>query len=285
VQTPSSVAKATFVVNPLIAPERSAEETERMMTRHRIQLTELLTHYGPIDCICLDEEFDAAVWPQMRETMFALRKLQPNVMFRCRGIGNYGDYYTPETFVPGAKANTDMPWMCIYPLVKTEGVWSYEPDATKYKDGAWIVTNLVDCVAKGGNFMVGFGPDRTGLFHPKAIEALQYTGAWLKTNGEAIFHTHPMAGDDWKDGDNLRLTRSDLGPITYAVAFQWPGDELVLHNIKLPAGATVKLLGDNQVLTWRQDPAQGIVLSLPARLQTPANRPSQSAFVFKLDGA
>ena len=77
-----------------------------------------------------------------------------------------------------------MPWMVIYPLAG-EGI-SYEPDASKYKDGNWIVTNLVDIVAKGGNFMVGIGPDATGLFHPQAIAALQYAGAWLKTNGEAI---------------------------------------------------------------------------------------------------
>ena len=46
-------------------------------------------------------------------------------MFRARGIGNYGDYYTPEGFVPGAKENTNMPWMVIYPL--GDG-FSYQPN-------------------------------------------------------------------------------------------------------------------------------------------------------------
>jgi alpha-L-fucosidase len=203
-------------------------------------------------------------------------------MFRCRGIGNYGDYYTPEQFVPGARANTDMPWMVIYPLVNGDGIWTYEPDAGKYKDGAWIVTNLVDTVAKGGNFMVGIGPDATGLFHPKAIAALQYVGAWLKTNGEAIFNTHPLPGDGWKDGNNLRFTQSDLDSIIYAIAFQWPGDELVLHTVKLPPAATVRMLGNSEALPWRPA-AEGTVISLPARLQAPANRPGQPPCVFKLD--
>ena len=172
-------------------------------------------------------------------------------MFRCRGIGNYGDYYTPEGFVPGAKANTDMPWMVIYPLAG-EGIWSYEPDASKYKDGDWIVTNLVDTVAKGGNFMVGIGPDATGLFHPKAVAALQYAGAWLRTQRRSHLQYSSHPGDGWKDGDSLRFTHSDLGPIIYAVALQWPGDELMLHNTKLPPRATVTMLGATESLPWQR---------------------------------
>ena len=64
----------------------------------------------------LDMWLGARVWPQLRETIKLARKLQPNVMLRARGIGNYGDYYTPEGFVPGNPENTAMPWFVIYPL-------------------------------------------------------------------------------------------------------------------------------------------------------------------------
>jgi hypothetical protein len=64
----------------------------------------------------LDMWLGKEVWPQLRETMVALRKIQPDVMFRARGIGNHGDYYTPEGFVPGGKGNTGIPWFVIYPL-------------------------------------------------------------------------------------------------------------------------------------------------------------------------
>jgi hypothetical protein len=50
--------------------------------------------------------------------MLALRKIQPDVMFRARGIGNYGDYYTPKRYVPGGKGTTDIPWFVIYPLAE-----------------------------------------------------------------------------------------------------------------------------------------------------------------------
>ncbi len=47
-----------------------------------------------------------------------------------------------------------MPWFVIYPLGSS---FSYEREPEKYKGASWIVRNLVDSVAKGGNFMVGVG--------------------------------------------------------------------------------------------------------------------------------
>jgi hypothetical protein len=74
-----------------------------MMERHRAQLVELLTNYGTIDMICLDMWLGPRVWPELRKTVLKMRELQPDVMLRNRGIGNYGDYYTPERVVPGSK--------------------------------------------------------------------------------------------------------------------------------------------------------------------------------------
>lgn len=273
-----------FAFHPLtnhVDKAANPDQWSHFVQRHRQQLTELLTQYGKIDLICLDMWFDKTAWLDLRETMKIIRRIQPDVMFRCRGIGNYGDYYTPEGFVPGARENTDMPWMVIYPLAG-EGIWSYEPDAKKYKDGTWIVTNLVDAVAKGGNFMVGIGPDASGEFHPKAVEALQSAGAWLKTNGEAIFKTHPLPGEGWKDGPNLRFTHSDEGSMVYAIALRWPGEELVLHNIQLAAGSTVTMLGESQALPWQPDGAKGTVVKLPARSQSAVNQRGQMPSVFKL---
>jgi alpha-L-fucosidase len=258
------------------------DQWNHFIQRHRQQLTELLTHYGKIDLMCLDQYFDQTAWLDLRETIKSIRRLQPDVMFRCRGIGNYGDYYTPEQFVPGSKENTDMPWMVIYPLAG-DGIWSYQPDASKYKDGAWIIANLVDTVAKGGNFMVGIGPDATGQFHPKAIAALQEAGAWLKINGEAIFNTRTLPGEDWKEGNHLRFTQSEVGSTTYAIALQWPGEELTLHSIKLSPGATVTMLGTTETLPWHPDVAGGTVISLPARWQSAADRPFRLPCVFKLN--
>jgi alpha-L-fucosidase len=62
----------------VIAPDPAPTEVQRMVERHSTQLTELLTHYGTIDMMCLDVFWAPAVWPEMQE-------LQPDAMLRARG--------------------------------------------------------------------------------------------------------------------------------------------------------------------------------------------------------
>lgn len=256
-----------------LAPERTPEETGRMLQRHRTQLSELLSNYGPIDMVCLDMWLGKDVWPELRETVKQLRRLQPEVMLRIRGIGNYGDYYTPEGFVPGDRANTDMPWMVIYPLGRA---FSYEPAWRHHKGAAWIVKNLIDSVAKGGNFMVGIGPDETGWFHPRAVKDLEETGDWLKINGEAIYATRTY--EPWREGESVFYTRSKDWRRVYAICTQWPGRELRLESVPPRAGLQVSLLGSDTPLTWRGE-GKGLVVELPAG----ARRPCRFAWSFKFE--
>ncbi|MCX6927999.1 MAG: alpha-L-fucosidase, partial [Verrucomicrobia bacterium] len=273
-----------FADHPLhdrVSKTEQPDQWNHFVQRHRQQLTELLSNYEKVDMVCLDQYFDATAWPDLRETMKIVRQIQPDVMFRARGIGNYGDYYTPEGFVPGAKENTTMPWMVIYPLA---GIWAYQPDASKYQGGSWIIQNLVDAVAKGGNFMVGIGPDATGKFHPKAIEALGYAGAWLRVNGEAIYATRPREGEYWKEGDAIRFTRTKDNRFIHAVALKWPGTRLVLSSVRARPGSDVFMLGVKEPLAWRNDDDLGLVIDIPDRLQDPAERPCQQAYAFKIEG-
>jgi alpha-L-fucosidase len=263
------------------APDPTDEEQARMMSRHRQQLVELLTRYGRIDMLCLDMWLGERVWAQLRETIKLARTLQPDVMLRARGIGNYGDYYTPEGFVPGNPENTAMPWFVIYPLGRS---FSYEPDPAQHKGGRWIVRNLVDAVAKGGGFMVGIGPDALGRFHPTAVENLREAGAWLKINGEAIYATRPRDADLWHEGDHVRYTRSKDGRSVYAITNEWPGTVLTLQTVRAREGSAIELLGRPEPLEWTQD-GRGLSIRLPASLADPARRPSSIAWAFRIQPA
>jgi alpha-L-fucosidase len=251
-----------------------------MVARHRAQLTELLTRYGTIDMMCLDIFWGPKVWPQLRETILRMRELQPNVMLRARGIGNYGDYYTPESFVPVSKEVTNMPWFVIYPLGSS---FSYEPDASKYKGTAWVVRNLVEITAKGGNLMVGVGPSGQGSFHPAAIAQLRGVGEWLKVNGEGIYATRPLPGVLWAEGNNLRFTRSKDNRFTYCFATDWPGKTLVIKSLEAHQAGRVEMLGNgSEEILSHWDSNNGLVISIPDKLQQESNRPCNFAWCFKI---
>jgi alpha-L-fucosidase len=252
------------------------------MERHRAQLLELLTNYGRIDMMCLDMWLGPRVWPELRKTLLMMRELQPDVMLRNRGIGNYGDYYTPERVVPGSKETSDKPWFTIYPLGTD---FSYDPDAAKYKGTAWIVHNLADSVAKGGGFMIGVGPSAHGEFHPEAIRQMKATGAWLKVNGEVIYATRPREGTLWSEGDTVRYTRSKDRRFVYAILTEWPGVQAKLKTVRPKGGSRVTLLGSQSELPWKFDSAIGTTIALPENLQQSSNRPCEHAWTLKIEPA
>lgn len=274
--------KKRFDGRLVVAPDPTPEQVKRMVARHRTQLTELLTKYGTIDMMCLDIFWGPKVWPQLRETILKMRELQPDVMLRARGIGNYGDYYTPEGFVPSSKAATKMPWFVIYPLGRS---FSYDSDASKYKGTAWIIHNLVDTTAKGGNFMLGVGPSGHGSFHPTAIEQLKGAGKWLKVNGEGIYATRPRSGTDWEEGPHLRFSRSKDNTIIYCFALEWPGKTLSIKSVNDHQAGSVQLLGYPKKLAKHWDSGQGLTITLPEELQQESNRPCEFAWCFKISNA
>jgi len=266
----------------VIVPDPTDAEVKRMMERHRAQLVELLTNYGKIDTMCLDMWLGPRVWPELRRTVLKMRELQPDVMLRMRGIGNYGDYFTPERVVPGSKELSEKPWLTIYPLGAD---FSYDPVASHYKGTAWIVSNLIDTVAKGGGLQIGVGPSPYGEFHPEAVRQMKGAGTWLKVNGEAIYATRPREGALWSEGETVRYTRSKDSRFVYAILTKWPGTQVTLKTIRPRDGSKVTLLGSKAELPWKFDSAQGTIIALPENLQQPSNRPCDFAWSLKLQVA
>jgi alpha-L-fucosidase len=270
--------------------ETDPEGYARFVRRHRQQIMELLTNYGKVNMMCLDMHLPDFCWPDIKETVKMIRRIQPDVLLRRRGIGAYGDYQTPENWIPASAGQSDkrviMPWMVIHTLSHQ---FAYDPDGKKYKSGQWIVSNLIDIVAKGGNLMVSIGPDGEGRFHPEAIRKLEYAGKWLKVNGEAIYETRPWI--QYKEGDDIRFTRSKDNRYVYAISLKWPGERLTSRFVRPRKGSKVFMLGDkagsgvDNGLNWRTDENQGLVIEVPNRLQKPDSRPCEQAYVFKIEVA
>ncbi|MDR3182925.1 MAG: alpha-L-fucosidase [Planctomycetaceae bacterium] len=253
----------------LMTPNLTAEEKVRLVARHREQIRELLTNYGKVDMMCFDEYLGKDIWQEVKKTVKMIRELQPDIMLRCRGIGNYGDYYQPEGTIPVGKNSSAMPWMSICLLAKQ---FAYDPKAENYKGAGWVIHSLIDCVAKGGSFMVCLGPDAKGNFHTKAVEQLEEVGRWLKVNGQGIYETRDR--QNWKEGGKdrpeIKYTWSKDKKFVYGFVEQFPEKELRIETLTPQQIKSVKLLGYDKPLEWKAG-GKGIVITIPDALKRPCD--------------
>lgn len=243
--------------------------------KERDQITELLTWYGPIDTLCLDMSWIPAAQQEANGIAKLARQLQPDIMLRNRGIGAYGDYETPEGQIPENPNQVNRPWQVIYPAGRG---FSYKQNDT-YKSREWILENLIDVVAKGGNFQIGFGPDPTGAWPTQMVERVNYVGDWLKVNGEAIYATRPYLR--YHEGNDLRFTRTKDKKTLYLISLKWPGAVLETKLARAREGSSVRLLGYNHDLKWQQT-ADTLTIQMPEEIQDESKRPCRQAYVFKV---
>jgi alpha-L-fucosidase len=190
---------------------------------------------------------------------------------RSRGIGAYGDYYTPEREIPAGPSPGL--WKVIYPCGTS---FSYVPSDV-YKSAEWVLESLITICAKGGVFEVGFGPMPNGKWASEAVERLEYVGDWLKVNGEAVYNTRPRKV--YREGSDIWFTSSKDGRTVYAISLKWPGHQLALRSARAMKGSLVYMLGADQPLKWRQN-GDLLVVDIPPEVAE--HKPCRQAYAFKL---
>ncbi len=175
--------------------------------------------------------------------------------------------------------------------------WGYIEHDT-FKTPSFIVRQLVDVVSKNGNLLMNIGPRSDGTIPDEVQQVLLSVGAWLKTNGDAIYGTRPwkvygegptkVKPGPFHDTDTLAYTAQDFrfttkGSDLFAIEFGWPsGGEAVVKSLNGSAGGKVKevhLLGSETALKFTQA-ADGLHIALPAK---PADQPAY-AFRLRFDG-
>jgi alpha-L-fucosidase len=173
--------------------------------------------------------------------------------------------------------------------------WGYANN-DEYRSAKSLIDELVDVVSKNGNLLLNVGPKSDGTIPEQARAILIEMGAWLKTNGEAIYGSRPwlVYGEGptkvtgtAKNSDQQEFTAEDIRFTThdgalYAIALGWPSNGKLrirslargLPYLKGPV-CEVKMLGSDAPLSWHQE-ADGLYIELPLQ------RPNEPAWTFRI---
>ncbi|MHC4573659.1 MAG: alpha-L-fucosidase C-terminal domain-containing protein [Planctomycetota bacterium] len=93
----------------------------------------------------------------------------------------------------------------------------------------------------------------------------------------------------YKEGQDVRFTRSKDNRYVYAISLKWPGDKFTSQLVRPRKKSKIIMLGDKgwfgnpKKLRWSLDEKEGLVIEIPERLQKEKNRPCKQAYVFRIE--
>jgi alpha-L-fucosidase len=255
----------------------------------RLQVSELLTHYGPVAVVWFDavaplEEFDG------RRYLRLIHALQPDALVNNRlGVG--GDFDTPEQHLPKGVPTKSLagsnlkvinnsvagvappsedfrPWETC---MTTNSTWYYDRNDQSFKSAKQLIQTLADIASKGGNFLLAVAPGPDGTIQPEFVERLHTMGAWLKINGDSIY------GTTYGPLQNLPFGRSTRKDKTvYLHVFDWPIDGQLHVEDSIGHIAAVRLLAGGQRLTFHHDSGKLVI-------DTPRQAPDENDSVVAVE--
>ena len=242
-------------------PAASNEERdfERYLAYMHGQVKELCTCYGRLDVLWFDFSYNQLRGEAWRANELAdmVRTLQPGILLNNRlevsgeGFGSlaqgepapcHGDFVSPERMVP-PEGLFDPQGRPLYweTCTTMNHSWGYCAGDPWYKPASLLLKKLVECVSKGGNFLLNVGPDGNGRIPRQAMDTLKYLGQWMQINGESIRGCGPsgMEKPEWG-----RITRREN--VLYLHIYENALGPLPLYGIPAEKIRAMRLLQDGR---------------------------------------
>lgn len=242
-------------------PAASNEERDfkRYLAYMHGQVKELCTRYGRLDVLWFDFSYNQLRGEAWRANELAdmVRTLQPGILLNNRlevsgeGFGSlaqgepapcHGDFVSPERMVP-PEGLFDPQGRPLYweTCTTMNHSWGYCAGDPWYKPASLLLKKLVECVSKGGNFLLNVGPDGNGRIPRQAMDALKYLGQWMQINGESIRGCGPsgMEKPEWG-----RITRREN--VLYLHIYENALGPLPLYGIPAEKIRAMRLLQDGR---------------------------------------
>ena len=136
-----------------------------------------MSNYGKIDILF----FDGMEQYAKTELAKLCWEIDPDVVV-TRGAIETPEQQTPNVAIPS-------PWESCYTFGDQ---WQYRPTNETYKSANDVIQKLIEIRAKGGNFLLNFGPDELGRFPQEQKGKLNEISLWMFINQEAFENTVPF---------------------------------------------------------------------------------------------
>jgi len=250
------------------------------VTKMKAQLQELVTDYDPA-VLWFDGEWTETnptnPWTALdsEDLERFVRGISPQIVTNNQ-IGKRrpvdGDYGTPEQALAGAPPSAQLQESCM----TINNTWGYAAWDTSFKSPTELVRDLAHLASNGANFLLNIGPTDTGAVTAGQASALQGVGAWMNTNGAAIFgagHTGLVAPPSWG-----KVTRK--GGKLYLVVNNWAGtlhlsqrSPFTVTGARVLGSASpvsVRAAGDGYDFLPSGDTTNAIATVIEADITTPA---------------
>ncbi|WP_372796232.1 alpha-L-fucosidase [Pontiella sp.] len=158
-----------------------------------------------------------------------------------------GEMQTPEQKIP------DGPMPGPWETCMTMGTqWQYKPTNEDFKDGAELISKLIEIRAKGGNFLLNVGPKPNGEIPIEQEARLREVGLWMFVNEEAVKEIRPVPGKI-REG-SIWFTQNEEKNTVYALIvgqkdwFKGFRRNFLLESLRSTPETEVSVVGQNDLV-------------------------------------